>query len=47
MAERLEALRGVRPDAAIELIPGAGHWVMYEAPEAFNAALSRLLARAV
>jgi pimeloyl-ACP methyl ester carboxylesterase len=47
MAERLDALRSARPDAAIELISGAGHWVMYEAPEAFNAALSRLLARAV
>jgi pimeloyl-ACP methyl ester carboxylesterase len=47
LAERLAALREARPDAAIELIPGAGHWVMYEAPAAFNAALSRLLARAV
>jgi pimeloyl-ACP methyl ester carboxylesterase len=28
------------PDA---LIPGAGHWVAYEAADAFNAKLSRLL----
>jgi pimeloyl-ACP methyl ester carboxylesterase len=47
LGERLDALSAARPDAAIELIPGAGHWVMYEAPEAFNAALSRLLARAL
>ena len=43
--ERLDALAAARPDAVREVIPGAGHWVMYEAPEACNAALSRLLAR--
>jgi pimeloyl-ACP methyl ester carboxylesterase len=47
LAERIAALREARPDAALELIEGAGHWVMYEAPEPFNAALSRLLARAL
>ena len=45
--QRIAALRESRPDAALELVPGAGHWVMYEAPEACNAALSRLMARAV
>lgn len=47
LAERIAALHAARPDAAVEVIPGAGHWVMYEAPAAFDAALSRLLARAV
>ena len=43
--ERLEALAAARPDAVREVIQGAGHWVMYEAPEACNAALSRLMRR--
>jgi pimeloyl-ACP methyl ester carboxylesterase len=47
LAVRIAALRDARPDAALELVPGAGHWVMYEAPEACNAALSRLMARAL
>ena len=41
--ERIAALREARPDAATLLIPGAGHWVMYEAPEEFDAALLRFL----
>lgn len=44
---RIEALREARPDAAVELVEGAGHWVQYEAPAEFDAALSRLLGRAV
>jgi len=40
---RIAALRSVQPDAVVELIPGAGHWVAYEAPNLFNAALARLL----
>ncbi len=42
---RIAAAREARPDAAAEIIPGAGHWTMYEAPEAFDAALARSLAR--
>lgn len=34
-----------RPDAKLELIPGAGHVSMVERPEAFVRALTRLLAR--
>lgn len=45
LQDRLDALAAARPDAVREVIPAAGHWVMYEAPEACNAALSRLLAR--
>ncbi len=38
-----EVLRLHHPELATRTIPGAGHWVMYEAAEAFNAALLELL----
>jgi len=34
---QIEALRALRPDSRSHIIPNAGHWVMHEAPEAFNA----------
>ncbi|WP_158600758.1 alpha/beta fold hydrolase [Teichococcus wenyumeiae] len=40
---RIAALRRVRPDAAVRVIPGAGHWVAYEAPQAFHTALNDLM----
>ena len=43
IAERLAMLHQARPELLSEVIPGAGHWVMYEAPEAFNAALARMI----
>lgn len=39
------ALRSVQPDADFRVIEGAGHWVMYERPEAFEAALLDILSR--
>ena len=42
---RIAALRAARPEAPVTLVPGAGHWVAYEAPAAFNAALAAWLAR--
>lgn len=42
---RLDLVQEMRPGARTELIPGAGHWVAYEAAEAFNAALARVLER--
>jgi pimeloyl-ACP methyl ester carboxylesterase len=42
---RLDLVREMRAGARTELIPGAGHWVAYEAADAFNAALARVLAR--
>lgn len=39
-----ELLRSHNPDARFEVIDGAGHWVMYEKPDAFNAALLDILA---
>jgi pimeloyl-ACP methyl ester carboxylesterase len=41
---RLEILRRHHPELAVRLIEGAGHWVMYEAADAFNAAALDLLA---
>jgi pimeloyl-ACP methyl ester carboxylesterase len=43
--ERVAALRAMRPDADVRMIPGAGHWVAYEAPEQFNAILLEMLQR--
>ncbi|HEY0421254.1 MAG TPA: alpha/beta fold hydrolase [Acetobacteraceae bacterium] len=46
MAARLAVLRAARPDVDARVIEGAGHWVAYEAAEAFNAMLDDMLARA-
>ena len=40
---RIEAVRAADPGAPVQVIPGAGHWVPYEAPEAFHEALSGVL----
>lgn len=41
------ALRSVQPEAAFRVIENSGHWVMYERPEAFEAALLRILSQPV
>jgi pimeloyl-ACP methyl ester carboxylesterase len=41
--ERRALIRGWRPGAPFAIIPDAGHWVQYEAPEAFNTTLQRVL----
>ena len=38
-----DVLRLYHPELITRTIAGAGHWVMYEASEAFNAALMELL----
>lgn len=38
-------LRRFRPEMDFRVVAGAGHWVMYERAEAFNAALLDMLAR--
>ena len=43
--QRVVALRSLRPDADVRMIPGAGHWVAYEAPGEFHAMLLEMLAR--
>jgi pimeloyl-ACP methyl ester carboxylesterase len=44
VAARGELLRQIQPGADFEVIAGAGHWVQYEAADAFNAVLLRFLA---
>ena len=41
--ERREKLEQFKPGASFDVIPGAGHWVQYEAPEAFNRLLRQRL----
>lgn len=43
IAERRAALLSVQPGADFHIVPGAGHWVSYEAAPAFNATLLRVL----
>jgi pimeloyl-ACP methyl ester carboxylesterase len=43
--QRVAALRALRPDADVRMIPGAGHWVAYEASEQFHAILLAMLRR--
>ena len=45
MSERYELLRAHQPGIDMREIKGAGHWVMYEAADAFNAALIDILAK--
>ncbi|MBV1797904.1 alpha/beta fold hydrolase [Siccirubricoccus sp. G192] len=47
LERRFEALRAVQPEAWTGVIPGAGHWVAYEAAGAFNAMLLDMLRRRV
>jgi pimeloyl-ACP methyl ester carboxylesterase len=42
---RFQALRAVQPGAWTGVIPGAGHWVAYEAAPAFDAVLLDLVER--
>lgn len=41
--ERIDLFRAVQPDFEMNVIPGAGHWVAYEAADAFNARLLEVL----
>jgi 2-hydroxy-6-oxonona-2,4-dienedioate hydrolase len=43
MAERAEKLRQFQPRAVFDVFPGVGHWVQYEAPQAFNRRLRELV----
>ena len=37
--ERIDLFRALQPDFEMNIVPGAGHWVAYEAAEAFNKVL--------
>ena len=41
--DRARALRSVQPSARFEVIPGAGHWVQYEAADQFNPLLAEIV----
>jgi 2-hydroxy-6-oxonona-2,4-dienedioate hydrolase len=41
--ERRQKLEQFKPGASFDVIPGAGHWVQYEAADAFNKLLRRRL----
>jgi 2-hydroxy-6-oxonona-2,4-dienedioate hydrolase len=43
--QRIDLFHALQPDFEMNVIPGAGHWVAYEAAEAFNAKLIEVLAR--
>ncbi len=43
LAERIAALRVLRPQIEPHIIPLAGHWAAYEAPGEFNATLATVL----
>ena len=42
---RIAAMRGAQPGLAAEIVPNAGHWVAFEAADAFNAILAGVLRR--
>jgi len=45
LQDRIAALRSIRPDMPVEVVPTAGHWVAFEAADAFDLALDHILDR--
>ena len=43
MSERIAFMRSLAPQSEAVVIEGAGHWVAFEAAQAFNLVLLRLL----
>ena len=43
--ERIDLFKAVQPEFEMNVVPGAGHWVAYEAAEAFNEKLIDILSR--
>jgi pimeloyl-ACP methyl ester carboxylesterase len=41
---RVDVVRKAMPSARVDVIPGAGHWVQYDAPDAVNRAMLEFLA---
>ena len=44
LAARIGLLREARPDVVVEVIPGAGHWLFFEAADLFNEKFRQILA---
>lgn len=40
-----DLFRAFRPNCPFEVLPGASHWLMFEYPESYNAALERVLSQ--
>jgi pimeloyl-ACP methyl ester carboxylesterase len=45
LEDRVAVLRELCPSVELRIIPKAGHWAAYEAPDEFNATLTELLRR--
>ena len=45
LQERIDLFRALQPDFEMNVIAGAGHWVAYEAADAFNKKLMEVLGR--
>jgi 2-hydroxy-6-oxonona-2,4-dienedioate hydrolase len=43
LAERKAFLQQIQPQSSFDIVPGAGHWVQYEAHETFNRRLRELV----
>jgi pimeloyl-ACP methyl ester carboxylesterase len=43
--ERARILRSVQPQARFSVVPGAGHWVQFEAPAEFNRLIAEYITR--
>ena len=43
---RQKLFEQIHPDIDFRVIKGAGHWVMYETPEIFNAMVREMVERA-
>tara|TARA_B100001123_G_scaffold20552_1_gene22771 strand:- start:236 stop:463 length:228 start_codon:yes stop_codon:yes gene_type:complete len=43
--ERIDALRGERPDVRINVLEGIGHWTQFEGAEEYNELLIRMISQ--
>lgn len=43
--ERIDALKAIKPEAHVTVVPNAGHWVAYEAADAVNQAIQERLGK--
>lgn len=41
--QKFEVLRGIQPSVFCDIVPGAGHWVQWEAPAAFDTRLEKFV----
>ena len=46
LEDRWRVVTAVQPDADVRIVPGAGHWAIYEAAESVNRELLEIVSRA-